>query len=225
MTTVGIRILMYSGLLCLFGGLEFCQQPANREYGDIFLPPELFKSKTLVKLTLGRKIDLGKIPPDLSLPALKSLCINSIFFESEDLCYVLLPGCPVLEELVVRGYSEGYPYCISSGTMKKLSFQYDCEVAVETMNSMSFEAPSLVSLDYSDYALAEYEQVNLESLVEARLDLRYSERAKEPDITGLFIGISNIETLHLSPGFTDVISRCVSLSVCVCVFAGDFPMC
>ncbi|EOA23944.1 hypothetical protein CARUB_v10017160mg [Capsella rubella] len=186
------------------------EQPEDRRYSEVFLPPELFKSKTLVKLTLGTEIDFGDIPPDVSLPALKSLCIDSIFFCCDDLCYVLLPGCPVLEELAVRhGDYEGYPYCISSRTIKKLLVHYDCEFAVEAMNSMSFDAPSLVSLDYSDYALAEYAQVNLESLVEARLDLRYSEKVKEPDVTGLIIGISNIETLHLSPGSADVISRCV----------------
>uniref|UniRef100_A0A0D3BJK2 Uncharacterized protein n=1 Tax=Brassica oleracea var. oleracea TaxID=109376 RepID=A0A0D3BJK2_BRAOL len=59
------------------------------------------KSKTLVKLTLGSHIDLGNIPPGVSLPALKSLFINTIFFTYGDLCNVLLPGCPVLEELSI----------------------------------------------------------------------------------------------------------------------------
>ncbi|KAL0790732.1 hypothetical protein Bca101_006978 [Brassica carinata] len=64
------------------------------------------KSKTLVKLTLGSHIDLGNIPPGVSLPALKSLFINTIFFTYGDLCNVLLPGCPVLEELSVRPIEE-----------------------------------------------------------------------------------------------------------------------
>ncbi|KAH0872785.1 hypothetical protein HID58_070147, partial [Brassica napus] len=57
--------------------------------------------ETLVKLTLGSHIDLGNIPPGVSLPALKSLFINTIFFTYGDLCNVLLPGCPVLEELSI----------------------------------------------------------------------------------------------------------------------------
>uniref|UniRef100_A0A0D3DCV0 F-box domain-containing protein n=1 Tax=Brassica oleracea var. oleracea TaxID=109376 RepID=A0A0D3DCV0_BRAOL len=57
--------------------------------------------ETLVKLTLGSHIDLGNIPSGVSLPALKSLFINTIFFTYGDLCNVLLPGCPVLEELSI----------------------------------------------------------------------------------------------------------------------------
>ncbi|CDY58189.1 BnaC03g76300D [Brassica napus] len=54
-----------------------------------------------VSLTLGSHIDLGNIPPGVSLPALKSLFIITIFFTYGDLCNVLLPGCPVLEELSI----------------------------------------------------------------------------------------------------------------------------
>ncbi|KAG7566395.1 F-box domain [Arabidopsis suecica] len=195
------------------------EQPADAKYGELFLPPEVWKSKTLVKLTLGTRTTLGKLPPDVSLPALKSLCIDSIFFEYEDLCYVLLPGCPVLEELVLRYKSyEGFPYCISSRTIKKLSVHYDCEFAIGTISGMSFDAPSLVSLDYSDYALAEYAQVNLESLVEARLDLRYTKNVERLDVSGLIKGICNIETLHLSPDSVDVISRCVKDGILLPVF-------
>ncbi|XP_010513740.1 PREDICTED: F-box/LRR-repeat protein At3g60040-like [Camelina sativa] len=122
--------------------------PADKEYGEVFLPSELFKSKTLI-------------------------CVTCFF-------------------LVVRACSEGYPYCISSRTIKKLSVHYDCKFAVDTMQSMSFDAPSLVSLDYSDYALAVYEQVNLESLVEARLDLRYTDRVISRCVKrGLFLPVFN----------------------------------
>ncbi|CAF2055908.1 unnamed protein product [Brassica oleracea] len=75
----------------------YCCVPIQIE----ILPCALFTSKTLVKLTLGSHIDLGNIPPGVSLPALKSLFINTIFFTYGDLCNVLLPGCPVLEELSI----------------------------------------------------------------------------------------------------------------------------
>ncbi|CAN6898927.1 unnamed protein product [Brassica oleracea var. botrytis] len=74
---------------------------------------------------------------------------------------------------------------------------------------MSFDTPSLVSLDYSDFALEEYTDMNLASLVEARLDIHYSKIIKKPNLSGLIIGISNVETLHLSPASADVIARCV----------------
>ncbi|XP_019101706.1 PREDICTED: F-box/LRR-repeat protein At3g60040-like [Camelina sativa] len=188
-------------------------------HDEIFLPPALYTSKTLVKLSLGTKISLGKLPPDLSLPALKTLFIDAIFFEYEDLCYVLLPGCPVLEELFVR-HNDFYaqPYCISSRTIHKLTVQYDSNFDIGSL-TISFDAPSLVFLDYSDYALSGYPQVNLKSLVEARLDLRYhSKEIKRPNIWGLFTGISHIKTLHLSANSADVISRCVKHGLILPVF-------
>lgn len=125
--------------------------------------------------------------------------------KKKDLCDVLLPGCPVLEELSVL--NEGYKkvrYSISSRSIKKLSFCYKYKLVVsevDFMKSMSFDAPNLVSLDYE---LAMYPQVNLESLVEARLGIHYSKLVKRPDLTGLVIGMRNLETLHLSPASADV---------------------
>ncbi|KAF8100127.1 hypothetical protein N665_0230s0013 [Sinapis alba] len=156
-----------------------------------------------------------------------TLFIDSIFFVFEDLSYVLLPGCPVLEELYVRHVDyEGVPYCISSWSIKKLSVHYDFESEIESMPGMSFHTPNLVSLDYSDYALEEYPQVDLESLVEARLNIQYSKLIKRQGLTGLINGISNVETLHLicldilesRVCVFQVISRCVKHGLFLPVF-------
>ncbi|RID72203.1 hypothetical protein BRARA_C04106 [Brassica rapa] len=177
--------------------------------GMLFMPCELFTSKTLVKLTLGTQVQCD-IPSYVLLPSLKILIIETIFFASKDLSDVLIAGCPVLEELFVRHEEmDSHPYYISSRTIKKLSVQYrGCDVYYES--GLSFDAPSLVSFDYSDHALYEYTPVNFGSLVEARVDIRYNRKVVKPDISGLMIGISNIETLHLSPASADTISRCVS---------------
>ncbi|CAN6934399.1 unnamed protein product [Brassica oleracea] len=186
---------------------------------EVFLPCALFTNKTLVKLTLGSHIDLGNIPPGVSLPALKSLLINTIFFTYGDLCNVLLPGCPILEELSVRHVNcEGIPFCISSRSIKKLTVYYNFETVITDMPGMSFDAPNLVSLDYSDYALEEYPQVDLKSLVQARLDIKYSKLIKRPDMSGLINGISNVHTLILTPASADVISRCVKHGLSLPVF-------
>ena len=66
-------------------------------HGKCLLPCHLFRSKTLVKLSLGTNTNIGKLPLDVSLPALKSLSIDSIVFAYKDPCDVLLPGCPMLE--------------------------------------------------------------------------------------------------------------------------------
>ncbi|WZZ82307.1 hypothetical protein YC2023_102879 [Brassica napus] len=187
-------------------------------HGKCLLPGHLFRSKTLVKLSLGTNTNIGKLPPDVSLPALKSLSIDSIVFAYKDFCDVLLHGCPMLDELTVRhenDLNELYTYSISSQSIKKLKVYYDSKYRNDYM---SFDAPSLVSLDYTDYALYKYPLVNFESLLEAKLNLCYSENIKRPDITGLIIGISNVQTLHLCGGSVDVISRCVKHGLVLPVF-------
>ncbi|XP_023638925.1 F-box/LRR-repeat protein At1g06630 [Capsella rubella] len=182
------------------------------------IPSELFTSKTLVKLRLGTQVTVEVFPPEASLPALKILIFESVLIRPDDMCNVLLPGCPVLEELYLYydGF-EGWPYRITSQTIKRLVVQYD-EFEIESMSFMSIDAPNLLFLDYSHYALYDYPLVNLASLVEARLDIQYSKRVVRPDITGLINGISNVETLHLSPDSVDVISLCVGRGLLLPVF-------
>ncbi|KAH0865385.1 hypothetical protein HID58_082596 [Brassica napus] len=189
-------------------------------HGNCFLPYHLFRSKTLVKLRLGTDTNVGKLPPDVFLPALKSLFLDTIMFDDQDLSDVLLPGCPMLEELTVVHKTDFYPnYRISSQTIKKLTVFYCYDFGIDDGSRISFDAPSVVSLNYTDYALYEYPLVNLGSLVKAKLDISYSKtNIKRPDLSGLLVGISDVETLHLSPDSTDLISRCVKHGLVLPVF-------
>jgi len=172
-----------------------------KDPGIHFLPPHLVASKTLVKLTLGTQLCLGQLPSYVSLPSLKSLFIDTIvFYDIEDLCCVLLAGCPVLEELSVHHHDFiATPHTISSPTLKRLSVDYHCPDDVDSASHMSFDPPKLVYLEYSHCALGEYWQINLESLVEAKLDLGLERKVLRMDVTDLIIGIRNVQTLHLSP--------------------------
>ncbi|CAF2048685.1 unnamed protein product [Brassica napus] len=165
-------------------------------HGDCFLPYHLFRSKTL------------------------SLFLYTIMFDDQDLSDVLLPGCPMLEELTVVHKTDFYPnYRISSQSIKKLTVFYCYDFGIDDGSRISFDAPSVVSLKYTDYALSEYQLVNLGSLVQAKLDISYSKKTiKRPDLSGLLVGISNVETLHLSPDSTDLISRCVKHGLVLPVF-------
>ncbi|KAG2258579.1 hypothetical protein Bca52824_077873 [Brassica carinata] len=167
-------------------------------HGNCFLPYHLFRSKTLVKLCLGTDTSVGKLPPDVSLPALKSLFIDNIVFEDQDLCDVLLPGCPVLEEFTVVHQTDYYPHRLSSRSLKKLTVFYDFVYELDDGSIMSFDTPSLVSLVYTDYALSAYPLVNLgSSLLEAKLDLSYcKEKIKRPDLSGdVTIGLFQVKVL------------------------------
>jgi hypothetical protein len=178
-----------------------------KDPGIHFLPPHLVASKTLVKLTLGTQLCLGQLPSYVSLPSLKSLFIDTIvFYDIEDLCCVLLAGCPVLEELSVHHHDFiATPHTISSPTLKRLSVDYHCPDDVDSASHMSFDLPKLVYLEYSHCALGEYWQINLESLVEAKLDLGLERKVLRMDVTDLIIGIRNVQSLHLSPDSVHVI--------------------
>ncbi|XP_010512301.1 PREDICTED: F-box/LRR-repeat protein At1g06630-like isoform X2 [Camelina sativa] len=185
-----------------------------KDRGIHFLPSQLFASKTLVKLTLGTKLYLGKLPSYVSLPSLKFLFIDTVFFEYEDLCCVLLAGCPVLEELSVHHKDNAIPHIISSPTVKRLSVHYN----FHSENELSLDLPKLEYLDYSDFALYEYPQANLGSLVEAKLDLYPAEHVERPGVTNLIMGIRNVEILHPSPASVDVIYSCCKYGLLLPVF-------
>ncbi|CAE6076843.1 unnamed protein product [Arabidopsis arenosa] len=148
-----------------------------KDEGIHFLPPQLYASKTLVNLTLGTKLYLGNLPSYVSLPSLKSLFIDTVFFDYEDLCCVLLAGCPVLEELSVHHHDfPATPHTISSPTVKRLSVDYHSPDDVDSASHMSFDLPKLVYLE-----------------------------VKRLDVTDLIKGIRNVQTLHLSPDSVHVI--------------------
>ncbi|CAA7024408.1 unnamed protein product [Microthlaspi erraticum] len=141
-----------------------------------FLPPKLFASKSLTKLSLGKHLYLEKLPSCVSLPSLKSLFLDMVFFEcgEEGLSCVLLAGCPALEELSLRysNFSE-MPNNITSPSLKRLSVDYGSPICFDDKSHvLSFDLPNLAYLDYTGFALGDYPIVTLDSLVEAKLDLQ-----------------------------------------------------
>lgn len=60
---------------------------------------------------------------------------------------------------------------------------------------MTFDTPNLAFLEYSDLAARKYPVVNLDSLVEAKLELRVYRNMSNP--TNLMIGLRYVEVLEL----------------------------
>ncbi|CAL9218103.1 unnamed protein product [Arabidopsis halleri] len=154
---------------------------AYRHYFDI--ETELLTSKTLVKVTLSGlyAIEVKYV----FFPALKSLSLLSVLGLDYDNYCSLLDGCPALEELYIRDDDLlGSPCCgafVKSASIKRLvvftncpDYKYDHEVSC-------FEAPNLVYLDYSSYVFENYQYVALDSLVEARLNIRLWQSTKDYD--------------------------------------------
>jgi hypothetical protein len=216
---------------------------ADRYYYPVGIERELFTSNTLVKLTLSGRYDFQV--ETVFLPALKSLSLSSSFEIGFDKYCNLLDGFPALEELYIReAVSELSNALLSSGTfvkcasIKRLVVFTDCPKFKEDEDHQEpcFIAPSLVYLDYSSYLSENYDLIDLNSLVEARLNLRLVESFNNygssdndgdvygwdfnvpfdyyGDVTNLVAGITNITTLHLSPDSLEVFHfRCKSIPV------------
>ncbi|CAA0406452.1 unnamed protein product [Arabidopsis thaliana] len=67
------------------------------------LPDTVFINNTLVKLTLGTELCLGRSPwENVDLPLLKSLFLHTVWFSNHAICDVMMDGCPQLEELYIH---------------------------------------------------------------------------------------------------------------------------
>ncbi|KAH0862372.1 hypothetical protein HID58_079583, partial [Brassica napus] len=156
--------------------------------------------------------------------ALKSISLLSNWLDGPNYGR-LLDGCPVLEDLLItETHRWALPCCASfveSASLRRLVITVKLSDTEDT--TVFLKAPSLVFLDYSGYVTNVYDFVDLDMLVEARLNLMlwdssvYDEHDDyydcdnncyfddgrpegiSADITGLVAGISNLTTLHLSP--------------------------
>ncbi|XP_019102076.1 PREDICTED: putative F-box/LRR-repeat protein At3g42770 [Camelina sativa] len=171
------------------------------------IPSKVFTSTTLVKLSL--EIPLSDFPnvPDASLPALKVLFLHSIWFKDDQLSNLLLPACPVLEDLTIR-YPHYTPnYVISSKTIKKLSVSFSRRNGDSVSRIISFDTPNVVDFYYYDYLGNESPQCRFNSLAKATLDFRLLKDDKQPNVRDLISGIRNVKTLHLTSYAVEVSFR------------------
>ncbi|VVB03566.1 unnamed protein product [Arabis nemorensis] len=169
------------------------------------LPSSVFSNKTLVKLTLG--LDLGdhrRLYPKVFLPMLKSLFIHEVWFRGEGLCRLMLPNCPILEELALHclcGKPDGLvePFFISHKTLKRLTVHYNN--CLKSSRFMRFNTPSLVSFNYSGFApILNLSDSFLDSLIEAKLDVHTHENYDVYShlYSKTINGMCNVKTLSLS---------------------------
>ncbi|XP_010479194.1 PREDICTED: F-box/LRR-repeat protein At1g48400-like isoform X1 [Camelina sativa] len=217
------------------GFLELHLHATHRYFG-FDIETKLLTSKTLVKLTLSGECSLDV--ERVFFPALKSLSLLSVLgLDCPNYCR-LLDACPVLEDLFITDADHWYlPCCgvfVESPTIKRLVVFVNLPDAKEYHSTVFFKASRLVYLDYSSYVSKQYEFVDFDLLVEARLSLKLWESTDnhdedddgfsfycdddddlfdeyEPiygDVTNLVAGISNISTLHLSPESLEVFHFC-----------------
>ncbi|KAL1209163.1 F-box protein [Cardamine amara subsp. amara] len=191
---------------------------------DYLLSSEIFISKTLVEIKIGSGVKLEEWDGEVSLPMLRTLVLDSVEF-CFDKFKMLLCGCPVLEKLEMFHIEwEDWEETLLSASLKSLKI--DSESCFERF---SFDTPSLSFLDYSEFVAEDYALVNMENLVDARINLLVTEdqikRAREPNndlveddeeeedvvlrfgnVKKLMSGIRNVKKLFLSPTTLEVLS-------------------
>ncbi|CAA7041131.1 unnamed protein product [Microthlaspi erraticum] len=163
---------------------------------SIMVPLEMFTCKTIVELRLSKGFE-ALIPDDVYLPSLKTLYLDTVYFYNKRYCVLekLLSACPVLEELTIHSPTwQVQKRCrtVSSSSLKRLTIKV---VLFVDFWDLTFDTPNLAYLEYSDLAARKYPVVNLNSLVEANLELRVYRNMSNP--TNLMIGLRYVEVLEL----------------------------
>ncbi|CAA7039039.1 unnamed protein product [Microthlaspi erraticum] len=190
------------------------------------LPQETFVSRTLVNLKLTTKFRHDSWPgvEGALLPMLKTLISNRGWVCSDKL-EILLRASPLLEELHIRAglRRKGTGVTVSSASLKKLTI-YAGLIGFKNPKSICFDTPNLLYLKYFDLVTEDYPKLNLEHLVEARLNIMAREcqlkllrglDIEEDDevrpfgnVWKLMSAIRNVRKLSLSSCTLEVFSVC-----------------
>ncbi|KAG7579062.1 F-box domain [Arabidopsis thaliana x Arabidopsis arenosa] len=180
------------------------------------LPSKVFMSESLVRLRIESQNVSAIDVEDVFLPKLKTLYLDTIMLgKAGDYFDKILYGCHVLEELVmINVYSDFRNRSVSSKTLKRLKLS--CIEYDQIPDTVSFDTPNLVYLEYSDYVAGKYPRVNFCSLVEACLNLHMTydqcAQASYGDLVGnatdFLMGVSNVQILHLSDRSLEVLTFC-----------------
>ncbi|CAG7902989.1 unnamed protein product [Brassica rapa] len=183
----------------------------------VSLPSEVFMSKSLERLRIESKNVIPMDMEDVFLPKLKTLYVNKVMLGEGDDCFEkVTSGCHVLEELVlINVYSDFWNRSVFSKTLKSLILSC-CMEYDKNPDSVSFDTPNVVYLEYCDYVSGKYPKVKFNSLVEASIDLVMTSEQHEHasyehlagDVTDFLMGIRNVQTLYISANTLEVLTFC-----------------
>ncbi|KAF8095347.1 hypothetical protein N665_0336s0024, partial [Sinapis alba] len=177
-----------------------------------YLPFEVFTCKTVVKMELegryaagyfyGKGFVVDVVPENAFLPSLETLTLSVIRFNHLRGCAFkkLLSACPVLKELTIFGMRwqrRKWSDKLCSPTLQRLIIQ---DFHPSQFTRVTLDTPSVTYLECSDAFPDEYLIVNLDSLVEDKLQLMLTNDHYNNLYDGF--GLGNVEIMDISFQYT-----------------------
>ncbi|XP_019101668.1 PREDICTED: F-box protein At3g59150-like isoform X1 [Camelina sativa] len=184
------------------------------DFGIFLLPFNVFRSKTLVNLRIGTMIRLALFPSGVVSPTVKSLVLDLVEFgyDEKDGFKQILLAFPSLQSLRIHESNKWKfwnGFASSTRTLKSLVYRRDDTDCCAPKPCVSFDTPSLVYLEYTDVVADKYDNLKLDSLVEAKIDFQLTpfQVMRKPNnigfvpgnVTSFFKAIRNVKILSLSP--------------------------
>ncbi|XP_059639661.1 F-box/LRR-repeat protein At4g14103-like [Cornus florida] len=155
---------------------------------------------------------LRNVPTLVRLHNLKILCLDSIEFSDDESVKRLFSSCPLLEDLSIKGclWGEITVFNIFAPALKRLIIYCETgeELTIDCKYKVVLNTPNLQHFDYDDYVAVDYSLNNLNSIVNAKINLlscipETSSPVRDQSLLELSIakfveGISKVQRLYLS---------------------------
>ncbi|KAH7833205.1 hypothetical protein Vadar_004090 [Vaccinium darrowii] len=181
---------------------------------DHALPRDLFTSRTMVVLKLGTGFVMN-VPPSVCMQSLKILHLHSVELIDDDSIYRLICGCPVLDELSMKGCvgKDVHVIHIFAPVLTKLFIRplvYYYHFDEVFKHKIALDTPALLYLELETDSVEGYLVKNLSHLVTVNIGIGYWPKAENfsDSVTDLFVGISSIQCLHAYSDFLVVLHQC-----------------
>ncbi|KAI8570787.1 hypothetical protein RHMOL_Rhmol01G0064100 [Rhododendron molle] len=183
---------------------------------SIVQPQDLFSCGTLVVLKLGAKFVMN-VPASVHLPNLKILHLHSAEFSDDESIDRLISGCPLLDELSMRGcvgidvrvVKISAPMLTSLVIYDLYSNYWEIMDFAEHSYKIVLETPALLFLGIMDKVAEGYSLQSLSHLAEARISIFQFIDLFESDyseaVCDFLKGLSNVQHLYLSSDFMEVL--------------------
>ncbi|EOA34743.1 hypothetical protein CARUB_v10022314mg [Capsella rubella] len=193
-------------------------------WGEVDMPPTLYKCESLVSLKLAYAILPN--PESVSLPSVKVLDLIFVKFANDLAFERLISGCICLENLTLDRSHNDNVRVLQVSSKSLLSFRYNGSITKGPHDDLvvSIDTPKLEELQLSDHLTASFIIADLSSLVEADINVQFNfcfgkkfnplDLPKGKMIHNFLVGISNAKNMIISPATLEVIydaSRCEPL--------------